>query len=217
MCIIIQIELASSQDEAMREQSCLQRARDCLNRLRKLLTHPTNETSTEILSFTVFTSTKDFLQSFLVLELQIELLSMNWKSCFEILNGVDYSQISLDLLKFSAGNLFSLHNGFNSFFYLEQIAFTSLAPDNLVFKAAKITLDSIMSRDPETSAKAISPWFRLMIQSTYFENETECLKIVNEALTLIKSFHFLSEGDCAEEEIAWLMNKLWAVGTQYEE
>jgi hypothetical protein len=109
MCVVIQIGLASSEDKKLRDKSCLQRARDCLNRLQKLMTHlssSTNEITMEMLSFTIFDSPKEFLESLVVLELEIELLSMKWETCDEILSRKDYSQLSLDLLKYCAGNLF---------------------------------------------------------------------------------------------------------------
>jgi hypothetical protein len=106
------------------------------------------------------------------------------------------------------------------YYFAEKIAIYDNAPDQLVFRAAKITQESSLSmltQDPSATVKDLSPWLRLMVESSCLSEESKCLEVVKQALQLMKTFSSGSERAYPEQEIEWLMNRLWTLGIHYEE
>ena len=72
-----------------------------------------------------------------------------------------------------------------------------------------------MKRDSNADMSLFGPWFRVLIESSSFSNEEACSKAIEQAMLLMDAFPPGSEGGYPEDEVNWLMIKLWDMGNHY--
>jgi hypothetical protein len=99
----LRLELAAKEEQEELKKESLDRARESLVSLQAMLTQPLPSHSDTAGISNVSKQDEAFQEAVIVLEMELELLCMNWEACEVIVDRQEFSDLSMEFLKYCAG------------------------------------------------------------------------------------------------------------------